>query len=386
MAVILLCASAVLLFLSLWIVLPAPNMTLLAIGVGAPELSPALFVNAVVLVALGLALASGTMARVAIALALAAGILCTVPLVRFPGAVRRFDSAMREVVPPTVDRDAHLGRTTTFSTRDFLLGIPERDVRATRGVVFSRADGDPLAMDVYRPLADGRYPVLVQIYGGAWQRGAPADDEAFARYFAALGYVVCAIDYRHAPQWQWPAQLDDVRAALAWIAAHAAEYGGDASKIAILGRSAGGQLALVSAYSAGMPAVSAVVSYYGPTNLVEGWRVPPRPDPLGVRPTLEAYLGGTPDAVGARYRDASPVTYVSNRLPPTLLIYGSRDLIVEARFGRELHERLRAAGHRSVLLEIPWAEHAFDAVPRGLSGHLSLYYTERFLAWALGRG
>jgi acetyl esterase/lipase len=57
---------------------------------------------------------------------------------------------------------------------------------------------------------------------------------------------------------------------------------------------------------------------------------------------------------------------------------------VEARFGRDLHERLRAAGATSVLLEIPWAEHAFDAVPHGLSGQLALYYTERFLARTLG--
>ncbi len=384
MAVILFCTSAVLVFLSFWIVLPAPNIPLLAIGVGAPELSPALFANALVLVVLGATVASGAMARVAVAVALVAASVAAVPLARYPGTVRRFDDAMRQVVR-NVDRDPHVTRASTFSVRDFLLGIPARDARSTRGVMFARPAESSLTVDVHRPPADGRYPVLVQIYGGAWQRGAPADDEAFARHFAALGYVVFAIDYRHAPRWQWPAQIDDVRAALAWTAAHAAEYGGDASKVAIIGRSAGAQLALVSAYSTHTPDVSAVVSYYGPTDLVEGWRMPPAPDPLGVRPTLEAYLGGTPDSVPSRYREASPVTYVSGRLPPTLLIYGSRDHIVEARFGRELHERLRGAGATSVLLEIPWAEHAFDAVPRGLSGQLSLYYTERFLAWALAR-
>jgi acetyl esterase/lipase len=77
------------------------------------------------------------------------------------------------------------------------------------------------------------------------------------------------------------------------------------------------------------------------------------------------------------------VTYVTRQVPPTLLIYGSRDHVVEARFGRELHDRVREAGAASVLLEIPWADHAFDAIPNGLSAQIALYYTERFLAWAL---
>ena len=83
------------------------------------------------------------------------------------------------------------------------------------------------------------------------------------------------------------------------------------------------------------------------------------------------------------YHDASPVTYAAPRVPPTLLIYGSRDHVVEARFGRQLHERLQQVGATSVLLEIPWAEHAFDLLPNGLSGQIALYYTERFFAWAL---
>ena len=88
----------------------------------------------------------------------------------------------------------------------------------TRGVPFAVNDGVRLTMDVYRPASPGSYPAVVQIYGGAWQRGAPASNTAFASYLASRGYVVFAIDYRHAPRWPWPAQLADVRAALSWIA------------------------------------------------------------------------------------------------------------------------------------------------------------------------
>ena len=84
---------------------------------------------------------------------------------------------------------------------------------------------------------------------------------------------------------------------------------------------------------------------------------------------------------------ASPITYVTRTAPPTLLIYGTRDHIVQARYGHMLDRRLREVGATSILLEIPWAEHAFDLLPGGLSGQLSLYYTQRFLAAALyGKG
>jgi acetyl esterase/lipase len=321
-------------------------------------------------------------------MAAVAAILFAYPLVRTPFALRTFDRAMekglgrgylREIPPVT---SAQL-RAHALSPADFVFGIARVDVLVRRALEFARPAGVPLTLDVYRPAAAGPHPVLVQLYGGAWQRGSPADNASFASWFASKGYVVVAADYRHAPEATWPAQVEDVRSALGWIVAHSSEYEADTSRIAVIGRSAGAQLALVAAYQAGSPSLRAVVSYYGPTDLAEGWRQPPRPDPLDVRSILETYLGGTPDSAPLQYRDASPVTYVTLRAPPTLLVYGARDHIVAPRFGRELDERLRPAGGVSVLLEVPWAEHAFDAVPNGLSGQIALYYTERFLAWAL---
>ena len=190
----------------------------------------------------------------------------------------------------------------------------------------------------------------------------PGDDAAFASRVAKDGYLVVSIDYRHAPQSHWPAQIDDVRAAIDWVVAHAGENGGDSQHIGLLGRSSGAQLALVAAYTE--PArIDAVVSFYGPTHLVEGWRDPPNPDPLPVRPSPRSVPRRPPEDVRANYEAASPMTYVSKRVPPTLLVYGARDHVVEARFGRELNERLKAAGATSIYLELPWAEHTFDKVP-----------------------
>ncbi len=131
--------------------------------------------------------------------------------------------------------------------------------------------------------------------------------------------------------------------------------------------------------------INAVVSLYGPTDLVRGYREPPRPDPMDARALLTAFIGGTPDDLPAAYLAASPLTYATRPLPPTLLIYGGRDHVVSPRFGASLHERLRATGTTSVLLTLPWAEHAFDAVPFGPGAQLALFHQERFLAWALNK-
>ena len=386
---LLLAAALILVFLACWIFLPAPNRLLLALGVGAPEVSAWLVVAAFVVAGVTFGIDGGPYLRhLTFACAVVAAVLASVPLGRVPSAVRRFDAAMwaslgddfLAAVP--AEHRARM-RPAPVAALDLFRGIGTGDARITRRIPFASPQGVALTLDVYRPVTSGRYPVVVQVYGGAWQRGVPGDNAAFAAYLAAHGFVVFAIDYRHAPQWQWPAQIEDVRTALAWIREHGGDYDADTSRLALVGRSAGAQLALAAAYEPGAPPIAAVVSFYGPVDLVDGYRDPPRPDPIDVRTIEELFLGGTPDAQPARYREASPITYVSSGLPPSLLIYGSRDHVVLSRFGEMLDRRLRAAGATSVFLEIPWAEHAFDVIANGPSGQVSLYYTERFLAWAL---
>ncbi len=383
--------GALLLFLAAWIVVPPPTYATLILAVGAPEVAAWLILGGGAVTLLAVRAGRSRMRSITVLAAVTAVALASVPFVRFAATARRFDAAMRAALGR--DYLAGVAATTREGMRrhpldpfELFTGLRGEPSRVVRGVRFAVNDGASLAMDIYRPAPRGNYPAVVQIYGGAWQRGAPADNPAFASYLAAHGYVVFAIDYRHAPRWHWPAQLADVRAALRWIAEHGKEYDADTSRLAVVGRSSGAQLAMVAAYAPGGPPVRAVVDYYGPVNLVEGYRHPPRPDPLDVRRIEEAFLGGTPDEAIERYRDASPITYAVRPLPPTLLVYAARDQVVEARFGAMLYERLRATGTTSVLLEIPWAEHGFDVVTGGPSAQLALYYTERFLAWAMSDG
>jgi acetyl esterase/lipase len=241
-------------FVAAWSFLPPPTYFFLALAVAAPEVGAWLVLLAILAAALALpSLRTHRSARVAVVLALATLVSASLPLLRFEGVNRAFEQTMSERLG-----DNYLaGVTDELRSRmhSSSLDAASSSRASTRATRASRAASctprrratRSRSMSISRwSLGGGRQ--FVQIYGGAWQRGAPREGERFARYLAAHGYVVFAIDYRHAPRWQWPAQLDDTRAALVWIAAHAGEYGADVGRLALVGRSSGAQLALTAAY------------------------------------------------------------------------------------------------------------------------------------------
>jgi acetyl esterase/lipase len=383
------------LFLSIWIILPAPIFSLLPFSVGAPEISPGLLIlNGLVTVAIAIGfwlrgfrypkLFCLTFCLSGLALVLSAS-----PLLQFSTVQQQTQAAIEtslgrnylQAIPPALTAKM---RSQPLVISDIWNGIFIPEVRIDRAIPVANPDGVQLSMNIYRPLSVGRkYPAIVSIYGGAWQRGTPDSDDTFNRYIAAQGYVVWAIDYRHAPTYHFPTQLEDARSALTYIKQHAAEYETNLDRVAIIGRSAGSQLAMLAAYQDPTFPIRAVIDYYGPVNLTAGYENVPTPDPIESRLTLRAFLGGTPQTVPELYHQASPINAVKAALPASLLIYGGKDRIVEVKYGKHLSQQLRSQGNREVFIEIPWADHAFDTVFSGISNQLALYYTERFLAWAL---
>jgi len=369
---------------AMWIFIPPPSYFFLRLAVAAPELCA--WLGVVALLGIIFALRSASRSRLAqlgaliglIALGLAESIFF-----RLSATIHELDGQsgvmIREPAAPL--------RAAPVSALDLFRGISTNDARVDRGLTFVSRNGRALTLDVYRPQKPGRFPVVVQIHGGSWQNGAPEDHSNFAEWLTNAGYVVFSIDYRRAPETRWPGQLADVDTALAWINAHSNEYEADTTRVVLLGRSAGGQLALLAAYAKQRPGVRGVISFYGPIDLPTSYRDPPRPDPLNVQSIMDEYIGGGPGKFPREYADASPMSYATadrgRSLPPTLLIYGGRDNVVEAKYARVFAERLNESGTPAAYLEIPWAEHGFDEVFDGVSSQLSLYYTERFLAWAM---
>ncbi len=411
-------------FLSLWIIIPAPIFALLPLSVGTPEISPWLLgLNGLMLLwhatAMRFAIRSIPSRRplaplLALLLAGCALLLSALPLAQLPSTLAQANQTFTQVLGPNAlatpnplsTPNVYNPRPQPFVFTDSLRGIPIPEVRIDRHIPFAHPDGIPLTLNLYRPLAASPnpsassspsarpnlqsapqpqlYPGLITLYGGAWQRGSPDQNETFNRYLAAQGYAVWAISYRHAPRYPFPAQRDDVRSALTFIAQQAAHYNTDLNRIALMGRSAGAQLAMLAAYQDPSPiAIKAIINYYGPVNLIAGYNQVPSPDPIGSRATLTAFLGGSPSEVPDRYDQASPINAVKPGLPPSLLIYGGRDNIIRAEYGQVLAEALQAQGNPVIFITIPWADHVFDAVFSGISNQVALYYTERFLAATL---
>lgn len=378
------------LFLSIWIIIPAPISSLFPLAVGAPEVSPWLFaVNAIALL-LTILLLKGWLFNLVLVCSVFGLLLSLVPLFKLPTTNARFATEMEKVlgkdyvkeIPETLQAKM---RPQPFILSNVFRGISQPKVRIERGIIFANPDGVKLKLNTYHPLAKGKYPTLIVIYGGGWRNGTPDNNERFSCYMANLGYTVIAIDYRHAPKYTFPSQLEDIHTALNYIQTHADKLEVDINRLAIMGRSAGGLLATLAAYQADAIPFKAVVSYYGAVDLTKGYYHPPVPNPLDTISILLDFLGGTPAELLELYQKASPINYPRPNLPPTLLVYGSRDRVVQKEIAEKLQGKLQANDNLAILLTIPWAEHAFDAVFSGISNQVALYHTERFLAWALNR-
>ncbi len=319
--------------------------------------------------------------RIGAWLGLAAALLFATPV------VRALDLAhiLPDDLPPLI-RDAVPRSTAGASPRaapltltDLLLGVSSSDI-TMRSVVYATKGDQHLSLDLYQPAGVRGAPGVIVVDGGSWQHGDRAELAALNRYLAARGYVVASVGYRFAPQWPFPAARDDVRDAVAFLKAHAAEYGLDAQRLVLAGRSAGGQLALLVAYTMPDPAIRGAVSFYAPADMKYGYEHPSNPWVLDSTGVLEAYLGGNPSQVPSVYEAASPIRFVSSTTVPTLLVHGGRDELVFPAQSERLAARLVQAQRPHYFLRLPWATHGCDVNLSGPCGQISTYVIERFLA------
>ena len=246
--------------------------------------------------------------------------------------------------------------------------------------VFGTREDEKLTLDVYRPAYEhGPLPGLIVVHGGSWQSGSNAEFVALNAYLAGRDYVVAAINYRLSPPHPFPAGRDDVLAAIAYLKVYGKDFGVDPERLALLGRSSGGQLALLAAYTAGEAAIKGVISIYGPTDLQFGYEHPAASRLFDTREALTTYLGGSPADVSDAYFAASPINFVTASSPPTLLIHGMRDGIVSPDESTRLEARLLQAGVKHLFVKMPWATHGCDRSFGGPCGQVATYAVERFL-------
>lgn len=263
---------------------------------------------------------------------------------------------------------------------DFIRGVHSPEVTISRQT-YVKAKNYELVVDLYHPPHQKELaPGIVVIHGGSWNSGDSTQLVPLNSYLAARGYVVAAINYRLAPKWPFPAALEDIRTAISFLTENATTLGLDAQRLVLLGRSAGGQLALLAGYTMETNAIRGVVAFYSPADLQYAYDNPANPRVIDTKEILEDYLGGNPNQLGELYKAASPIQLVRPTSPPTLLIHGERDELVSPAQSKRLSRQLSQTNVQHMYLRLPWATHGCDANFSGPCGQISTFAIERFLA------
>lgn len=255
-------------------------------------------------------------------------------------------------------------------------------VVAKRNLPYAGTDNPRQQLDLYLPAERRaeRLPVVVWIHGGGWRVGGKGDGRQVKPLVESGRYAGVSIGYRLTDEASWPAQIHDCKAAIRWVRANADRYGLDPERIGVFGSSAGGHLSAMLGTTEGHPTlegelgphvgvssrVRCVVDFFGPTELLTmgTWHDNPgSPE--------SKLVGGTLQEMREVAIEASPLSHVSDRATPFLIIHGTADAVVPFEQSVKFHAALEAAGVESALHEMPEAGHgepqlsgAFDAEMR----------------------
>jgi acetyl esterase/lipase len=222
------------------------------------------------------------------------------------------------------------------------------DYTVTRNLVYTPAHWPaPVMGDFYRPHGTKPAPAVLLIHGGGWsgEDGRWQMDPIAAR-LARRGYAVLNVTYRLAPRWIYPAPVEDLQEAVKWLRANAAGRGIDPDRIAAFGYSAGGYLAAMTGLIEGPEdsRLRAIVTGGAPSDLTfyPGGDLVPQ------------FLGGTQQEIPLRFREASPVNYVTPASPPMFIYQGTGDQLVQPEHALAMIAALKRNG---VAHETFWIHH-----------------------------
>lgn len=261
---------------------------------------------------------------------------------------------------PEFDVVDRLSPADPLTERGTRWGHPEVTLTS---VTYSTLPGfRPLRLDLYRPTAGaaGTRPLVVFIHGGGWTSGNPRAGAAFKDFpsilgaLAARGYVVASIEHRLSREAAYPAQAEDLTAALAFLRGNAERFGIDAKRIGLWGMSSGAHLGAADAMSCGksQPCVQGFAGWFGVYDLAT--HTHDAPGGSSVRALLRC---DSEVCAPERLEAASPARRIPSAAPPVLLVHGGQDTNVLPRQSVEFAERLRAAGNSVDLLVLPGVKH-----------------------------
>jgi acetyl esterase len=237
------------------------------------------------------------------------------------------------------------------------LGSQTVQSRSIQNIEYAQVDGVSLRLDASLPQSSTKTPAVIIVHGGGWVRGDRRFDvQPLFEPLTQAGFAWFSIDYRLATDLtQFGVAIADVEAAIRYVKAHAAEYNIDVNRLALIGESAGGQLAAMAILRGGKDlSVQAFVGIYTPTDLVSLVKNS-NYVPAQFRNSIE----GTPweKLVLAGLSQLSPVENVRKGLPPFFLIHGTSDSLVPFAQSQQMCDRMRQAGASCEVYPVRGAGH-----------------------------
>ncbi|HEY9682306.1 MAG TPA: alpha/beta hydrolase [Oculatellaceae cyanobacterium] len=232
------------------------------------------------------------------------------------------------------------------------------------------------SLDLYLPKTDKKSPLVIWIHGGAWRYGDKNEGPGPA--FAQHGLAVASLNYRLTDKEKFPAQIQDCKAAVRWLRAHADEYNLDPNKFGVFGMSAGGHLVALLGVTGDdreydnlggnrnvSSKVQAVCDWCGPTDLLtivdQNEKIHGKLKLNGPDGVLTQFLGAAPDKVADLARKASPITFVKSGEPPFLILHGDSDDVVPFAQSQELYEALKKTNNDVQLVSVKNGGHSFGS-------------------------
>jgi len=276
------------------------------------------------------------------------------------------------MVATVEDAGADIDLVDTFDVWSKQTAAP--DAEASYAVFKGEAgDGEPLQLSIYRPPDADSAPVLVFIHGGGFVAGSRDVHGLDFRWFADRGWLTISIDYplSSADQHLWDVVDQQIGCALGWVTANATKYGGDPTRLSLSGDSAGGNLAINTAYMAASgtlasscggprPVISAVSVLYPVVDVAGFYDNADLALGAVSRDMAGAYTGGSPQEFPQRYSAVASATHISPKAPPTLILMGAADHLVPTEGTYRFADQARAAGVDVELVAVPYADHVFD--------------------------
>ena len=265
------------------------------------------------------------------------------------------------------------------------MGVPDEKT----SIIYSQSD-KKLKMQITMPTKKNSInkPVFL-IHGGGYMAGSRNQQPSWTKYYASHGYVVFDVDYHLASKTQhpWKQAPTDIALAIKYVQKHASKYNVDMNKMVIAGSSAGGGVALQTAYGIadntisikGLPTPRAVVAIYPGSDPYALWYG--NSSLFGMKGNIcdKYYIGGSPDQYPERYASVAPAQHVTQNTPATLIVAGTSDHVIPYQGHQELTELLSERGINNKLVTLPMNDHFFDMAGGSIGSQIARQQATKFL-------